>query len=254
MKKESLTRILIALAVVLVTTKLAFFNNVKLVDSLKVMKPVYKLKPKTSEKEEMFRLGLDLKGGVYVVLEAKKEDAADTKSVNDEDMEKLVEVLDRRVNGMGVSEATVQRSGENRVIVEIPGVTDTEQAIKMIGKTALLEFKLVQEDGSLGPALVTGRELVNADVTYDELGRPQIGFELNPDGAKKFAEVTAKNIGKNLAITLDGVQQTAPRIQSEIPGGRGVITGNYDFEEAKSMATLLKAGALPLKVEIMELH
>ncbi len=195
------------------------------------------------------KLGLDLKGGVYVVLEAKSEEG---EVIDNSAMERLTEVLDRRINGLGVAESVVQRSGEKRVIIELPGVKDTEEAIKLIGKTALLEFKLVNEDESLGETLLTGKDLVKADVTYDNLGRPQIAFELNAEGAKLFAEITRKNIGKKLAITLDGEIQTAPVINTEIPGGAGVITGNYTVEEAKATATLLNAGALPVKAEILE--
>ncbi|BDU50780.1 protein translocase subunit SecD [Haliovirga abyssi] len=195
------------------------------------------------------RLGLDLKGGVYVVLEA--QDTKEAK-VDNQAMDRLVEVLDRRVNGLGVSEPVIQRSGDRRVIVELPGVKDTEEAIKVIGKTALLEFRLLKSDGSLGDVLLTGKELKKADVSFDRLGRPQIGFELTTKGAKIFADITKKNIGKQLAITLDGAQQTAPTIQSEIPGGKGVITGSYTVDEAKKMATLLNAGALPVKVKMLE--
>ncbi len=199
-------------------------------------------------------LGLDLKGGVYVVLEAQKE--ADSNGniaeINSDDMARLVEVLDRRINGLGVAESRVQLSGLDRVIIEIPGVTDTEQAVNMIGKTALLEFKLVGQNGELYETGLTGRDLEKADVSFDQLGRPQISFSLNKDGQDLFGEITKNNIGKQLAITLDGEIQSAPTIQSAIPGGQGQITGSYTLEEAKSFATLLNAGALPVKAEILE--
>lgn len=195
------------------------------------------------------KLGLDLKGGAYVVMQAVPEEG---KEISAGDMERLIEVLDRRVNGLGVSEAIVQKSGETRVIIELPGVKDTEKAVETIGKTALLEFKLMEDNGSLTDTGLTGRDLVKADVSYDNLGRPQIEFELNTDGAKKFAEITRNNIGRQLAVTLDGETQTAPRINSEIPGGKGVITGDYTIEDAKSTATLLNAGALPVNAEILE--
>lgn len=194
-------------------------------------------------------LGLDLKGGVYVVLQAKPEAG---KAINQQDMKNLVEVLDRRINGLGVSEPRVSISGDDRVIVELPGIKDTEEAVKLIGKTALLEFQLVEKDGKLTKTGLDGRALKKADVATGQLGEVQISFELTADGAKKFAEITRNNIGRQLAITLDGETQTAPTIQSEIPGGKGVITGNYTVEEAKKMATLLNAGALPLTAEILE--
>ena len=195
------------------------------------------------------KLGLDLKGGVYVVLEAVPDEGV---TLDDAAMNRLIEVLDRRINGLGVAESVVQKAGSNRVIIELPGINNTEDAIKMIGKPALLEFKLENPDGTLGETLLTGGALKKADVSYDNLGRPQIQFEMNQEGAVKFAEITRNNIGKKLAITLDGKVQTAPMINSEIPSGNGVITGNYTVEEAKATATLLNAGALPVKAEIVE--
>lgn len=195
------------------------------------------------------KLGLDLKGGVYVVLEAVPEEGV---TIDDSAMNRLIEVLDRRINGLGVAESLVQKAGNNRVIIELPGISNTEDAINMIGKTALLEFKIENPDGTLGETLLTGGALKKADVTHDNLGRPQIQFEMNQEGAIKFAEITRNNIGRKLAITLDGKVQTAPMINSEIPSGNGVITGNYTLEEAKATATLLNAGALPVKAEVVE--
>lgn len=198
--------------------------------------------------EKPIKLGLDLKGGVYVVLEAKEEGT----KLDANAMDRLVEVLDRRINGMGVAESIVQKTGSNRVIIELPGVQNSEEAVKMIGKTALMEFKILGKDGTLGETLLTGSALKKAAVSYDNLGRPQIAFEMTPEGAVKFAEITRNNIGKQLAITLDGKIQTAPSINTEISGGNGVISGSYTVEEAKAAATLLNAGALPVKAEIVE--
>lgn len=199
--------------------------------------------------EKPVKLGLDLKGGVYVVLQAKPEKNA---KLDKEAMNRLIEVLDRRINGLGVAESVVQKAGDDRVIIELPGLTNSDEAIKMIGKTALLEFKIMNDDNSLGKTLLTGGALKKADVSYDNLGRPQIQFEMNIEGAKQFAKITRENIGKRLAITLDGEVQTAPMINSEIPSGNGVITGSYTVDEAKKTATLLNAGALPVKAEIVE--
>ena len=195
------------------------------------------------------KLGLDLKGGAYVVLEAV--DDGNTK-IDKDAMNRLIEVLDRRINGIGVAESVIQKAGDRRVIIELPGLQNTEDAINLIGKTALMEFKLMNDDGTLGETLLTGSALKKADVSYDNLGRPQISFEMTQEGAAAFAKITRENIGKQLAITLDGVEQTAPRINSEIPSGNGVITGNYTVDEAKGTATLLNAGALPIKAEVVE--
>ena len=200
--------------------------------------------------KEPVKLGLDLKGGVYAVLEATPEDGGT--EIDDETMNSLIEVLDRRINGIGVAESVVQKAGSNRVIIELPGISDTTEAINMIGKTALLEFKIMDEHGNLGPTLLTGGALKKAQVGYGNLGEPQINFEMKPEGAIEFARITRENVGKQLAIVLDGKVQTAPVIRTEIPGGTGSISGNYTVEEAKRTATLLNSGALPIKAEIIE--
>lgn len=200
--------------------------------------------------KEPVKLGLDLKGGVYAVLEATPEKEEDV--IDNETMNSLIEVLDRRINGIGVAESVVQKAGNNRVIIELPGVSDTTEAINMIGKTALLEFKIMDENGNLGPTLLTGGALKKAQVGYGNLGEPQINFEMKPEGAIEFARITRENVGKQLAIVLDGKVQTAPVIRTEIPGGTGSISGNYTVEEAKRTATLLNSGALPIKAEIVE--
>ena len=199
---------------------------------------------------EPVKLGLDLKGGVYAVLEAAPEKEEDV--IDNETMNSLIEVLDRRINGIGVAESVVQKAGNNRVIIELPGISDTTEAINMIGKTALLEFKIMDENGNLGPTLLTGGALKKAQVGYGNLGEPQINFEMKPEGAIEFARITRENVGKQLAIVLDGKVQTAPVIRTEIPGGTGSISGNYTVEEAKRTATLLNSGALPIKAEIVE--
>ncbi len=222
MKKSTLMKLFFSLAVVFCAAYITFTKPIK--------------------------LGLDLKGGVYAVLEAEEKDT----KLDPQSMDRLVEVLDRRINGMGVAESAVQKTGNNRVIIELPGVENTEEAVQMIGKTALMEFKIQNEDGTLGETLLTGSALKKAAVSYDNLGRPQIQFEMTQEGAVKFAEITRNNIGKKLAITLDGKIQTAPMINTEIAGGNGVISGSYTVEEAKATATLLNAGALPVKAEIVE--
>lgn len=200
--------------------------------------------------KEPIKLGLDLKGGVYAVLEAEPKEKGEV--ITNETMDSLIEVLDRRINGIGVAESVVQRTGTNRVIIELPGVKDTKEAIKVIGKTALLEFRILDKDGKLGETLLTGESLKKAQLGYGQLGEPQINFELKPEGAIKFAKITRENIGNQLAIVLDGKVQTAPVIKSEIPGGSGSISGNYTAEEAKKTAMLLNSGSLPIKATIIE--
>lgn len=243
MKKDLLVKLGIIGVIVLIAAWFAFFKNVDLVETLKAGRAV-------KNADSPVKLGLDLKGGVYVVLEAKPVD--DKTKIDAQSMGRLVEVMDRRINALGVTEPTIQRNGENRIIIELPGLKDSQSAIDTIGKTALLEFKMKNDDGTLGPTLLTGKSLKRADVTFDSIGNPQIAFEMDAEGAKEFAKITRANIGKRLAITLDGEEQTAPTIQSEIPTGNGVITGEYNVDDAKKMALLLNAGALPLKVDILE--
>lgn len=197
------------------------------------------------------RLGLDLRGGVYAVLEAQ---GTEENPVTNESMNRLVTVLNRRINSIGVAESVIQRAGSDRVIIEMPGVKNPDEAINLIGKTALLEFRIMKDNGELGPTLLTGTELSRASVGTGEFGRPQINFEMTTQGASRFAEITRNNKGRVLAITLDGEIQTAAKINDEIPGGRGVITGNFTRESAMQTASLLDAGALPLRANIIEIR
>lgn len=192
------------------------------------------------------KLGLDLSGGVRIVLEA--EDTATVQATNDA-IDAAVGVIDKRVNSLGVSEATVVREGaaSKRIIVELPGWEDPERAKELIGKTALLEFKT--EDGKV---IVTGSHLKNAQLVFSQeqssLGEPEISFELDEEGTKAFAEATAANIGKKITIYLDNQVLMSPTVNDAIADGKGVITGGFTAEEASNYALLLKSGALPVKL------
>ena len=194
-------------------------------------------------------LGLDLRGGTSVVLEAQEEDG---KKLQPDTMDKVREIVQRRVDGLGVSEPVIQKSGENRLIVELAGIKNAQEAIDLIGTTAKLEFKIKTGDNSYGPTVLDGSAIKNAYVQQDQFGKPMIGFELNDEGAVKFAEITRTNRDKQLAIMLDGKEQSAPVIRSEIPGGKGSISGSFTYESAQNLANLLKAGALPVNIQIME--
>jgi len=169
------------------------------------------------------KLGLDLSGGVRIVLEA--EDTATVQATNDA-IDAAVGVIDKRVNSLGVSEATVVREGaaSKRIIVELPGWEDPERAKELIGKTALLEFKT--EDGKV---IVTGSHLKNAQLVFSQeqssLGEPEISFELDAEGTKAFADATAANIGKKITIYLDNQVLMSPTVNDAIADGKGVITG-----------------------------
>jgi preprotein translocase subunit SecD len=192
------------------------------------------------------KLGLDLSGGVRIVLEA--EDTATVQATSDA-IDAAVGVIDKRVNSLGVSEATVVREGatSKRIIVELPGWEDPERAKELIGKTALLEFKT--EDGKV---IVTGSHLKNAQLVFSQeqssLGEPEISFELDEEGTKAFADATAANIGKKITIYLDNQVLMSPTVNDAIADGKGVITGGFTAEEASNYALLLKSGALPVKL------
>jgi len=187
-----------------------------------------------------------------------------------------------------VTEPVIQKAGEDCILIQLPGIKDPERAIEIIGKTALLEFKLVDDDNKLldqalsgnvpegyevaylvrkdergirqqGPALLLKKEaelngsgLKDAYIGIDSNGFPEVRLEFNREGAKKFARVTGTNIEKRLAIVLDGRVQSAPVIKDCISGGKAQITGRFTMDEAKDLAIVLRAGALPAKLSIIQ--
>lgn len=188
--------------------------------------------------------GLDLQGGTHVVLEAVDTPEA---KVDEDAVQRVVKIIERRVNELGLTEPIIQRQGERRVIVELPGVKDPEKAIEMIGKTALLEF----QDES-GTTVLTGKDLKDAKAQIDQSNRNLVSLEFSPEGATKFAELTTKNVGKHIAILLDKQMLTNPVVEEPISGGKAVITGNRTIEEAQRVAILLRSGSLPVKMEVLE--
>src|SRR5262249_3073827 len=199
-----------------------------------------------------------------------------------------LETIRNRVDQFGVSEPSIVQQGDNRILVQLPGVQDPERAKALIGKTALLEFKMLDERvdvetalrGALPPgdeilyqrrvdketreerkipfvvqkkALLTGRDLATARVSIDQnTGEPYVSVEFNSAGAKAFAELTEANVGKRLAIVLDGNVHSAPVIRERIPSGRAQITGGFTTQEATDLAIVLRAGALPAPVNVLE--
>lgn len=192
------------------------------------------------------KLGLDLSGGVRIVLEAQDTESA--KATNDA-INAAVGVIDKRINALGVSEAVAVREGSTskRILVELPGWQDPERAKEIIGKTALLEFKT--EDGKV---VVSGKDLTDAKLVFsqaqDTLGQPEISFTLNAAGKTAFADATQANIGKKISIYLDGQLLMSPTVESAITDGAGVITGGFTAQEASNYALLLKSGSLPVKL------
>ncbi len=201
-------------------------------------------------------LGLDLAGGSYLVFEA------DTSTISVERKKESVEgvrdIIERRVNLFGVSEPTVRTSSYQdklRVIVELPGIKDTNSAIGLIGKTAQLVFAQVGENENEGltPTDLTGADLEDANVQFDQkTSKPVVAIRFSDAGAKKFEDLTAKNVGKPLPIILDKTVISAPVVQDRISGGSAIITGSFTTDEAKNLAIQLNAGALPVPVNLVE--
>ncbi len=219
-----------------------------------------------------FKLGLDLKSGSHLVYRA------DTSALSQSDvtgaMESLREVIERRVNLFGVSEPIVQTEeggvlggGEERLIVELPGVTDLEEAKALIGKTPLLEFKLMRpameklSEEELGAKTVdevfastqlTGRFLEKSQLVFDQTtGEPQVLLTFNTEGSDLFAAMTKENIGHVLAIFLDGVPISTPVIRQEITGGKATISGGFNPAEARDLVRNLNYGALPVPITLL---
>jgi preprotein translocase subunit SecD len=201
--------------------------------------------------------------------------------------EQALETIRNRIDQFGVAEPTIQLQGGDQIVIQLPGIKDPKRAIELIGKTALLEFKLVAEDGSLEDAmkgdipadcellyqkevsakgevkrtpfllkkktLLTGDRLVNAQVQIDSrFNEPYVAMEFDARGGKIFERITGKNIKKRLAIILDNSVYSAPVIQDRIAGGHAQITGRFSMEEARDLAIVLRAGSLPAPVKILE--
>ena len=188
--------------------------------------------------------GLDLQGGTHVVLQAV--DTPEFK-VDDDAVNRSVTIIERRINGLGLTEPVIQRQGKDRIIVELPGVKDPENAIAMLGRTALMQFK-----DDKGNVVLTGKDLKDARAQVGQGNAAVVSLEFTSEGAQKFADLTARNIGRTIAIELDGKVLTAPVVQEAITGGRAQISGQRSVEEAEQLAILLRSGSLPVKIEVME--
>ena len=193
-----------------------------------------------------------------------------------------IEIVRRRLDELGTTEPTIQRSGDDRVLIQVPGFDDPQRIKDLLGQTASLDFRMVDERGSLQDALagrvppgsellfepgrggepspllvrkrpdVTGENLDLAQATVDQFGRPAVAIRFDTSGARKFGRLTAENVGRRFAIVLDGEVISAPEIQEAIPGGNGQITGNFTVESAEQLAILLRAGALPAPLTYLE--
>lgn len=206
-----------------------------------------------------YHLGLDLQGGAHLVYQA---DVANVKGISaQEAMDSVREVIERRVNFLGVAEPLVQvaqSSGNWRLIVDLAGVDDINQAIKSIGETPFLEFREEKAQDAGGDALgfaptsLNGSFLNRAQVQFDPTtSEPIVSLEFNEEGAKLFEELTRVNLNKRIAIYLDGLPISAPTVQSVISGGSAVISGRFSLSEAQELATRMNAGALPVPITLI---
>ncbi|OIO39323.1 MAG: hypothetical protein AUJ71_00955 [Candidatus Omnitrophica bacterium CG1_02_49_16] len=224
------------------------------------------------------KLGLDLQGGMHLILRvdtSKLEGKA-----KDDASGRAMEIIRNRIDQFGVSEPSIQMEGADRIVVQLPGVTDRERALALLGKTALLEFKVVSEDkeklkealAGKVPAghklyksdeageylledkvLLTGKYITNAAVNFEsQFNEPVVSLEFNPEGAKIFSEVTGAYVGQRLAIVLDDKVQSAPVINEKIPSGRAQISGRFNYDSANDLAIALRAGALPAPIIVEE--
>ena len=201
------------------------------------------------------------------------------KALEKQVIDQSLEIIRRRVDETGTREPTIQRQGRKRVLVQVPGLGSSEELIALLGKTAKLTFNEVvamdtnsnfptkldetvvgsEQDKELFFLLkkrpvVSGENLTNAQPSFDENGLPAVSFNFNPSAALKFGNYTKENIGSPFAIVLDDVVISAPTIRSHIPGGSGIITGNFSVEESNRLAILLRSGALPAEIEVLELR
>lgn len=211
--------------------------------------------------------------GLLIVTLSEAERIA----TDDRTMRQSLEIIRRRVDEVGTREPTIQRQGERRILIQVPGIGSAEELKSLIGTTAKLTFHPVvrtTSDANANPGarnillpdaedngryyvlekspVVTGEELVDAQPSFDQNGQPAVNFRFNATGGRKFGQYTAENIGNPFAIVLDDEVISAPVIQSYIPGGSGIITGRFTVEESTELAVLLRAGALPAKMDFLE--
>lgn len=219
-----------------------------------------------------FRLGLDLSGGTQLLYKA---DTSAISGDTEESLDALRETIERRVNLFGVAEPIVQREkgssvageGEERLIIELPGVTDANEAIRQIGQTPVLEFRMLKEDvvqnastsasmdDQFGPAILTGRHISRAELQFGQAGglanEAVVVIHFDSEGRGIFANTTRDNVGKVFGIFLDGVPISTPVINEAIPDGTAVISGNFTPDAARELVRGLNFGALPVPIELL---
>jgi len=216
------------------------------------------------KKDFTTKLGLDLKGGSSLIFEA------DTGKVKKEDLNDALnsarDVIERRINFFGVTEPQIQtvKTGDKyRLNVDLPGINNYEEAIKLIGQTAQLTFRELpgEKIATNTPIFLqltkdtglSGIHILKSTVEFDsQTGKPQVGLKFNQKGTELFASITKRNIGKPVGIFLDNIPLTTPNVQTEIPDGSAVITGNFTTDETKKLVIAINSGALPLPIKLVE--
>ncbi len=214
------------------------------------------------QKEFSFRQGLDIQGGMQVVLQADMAEIPATDRVTA--LESAREVILRRVDLFGIAEPVVQTSIANdqyRLLVELPGLTEADQALELVGQTAQLEFSLLlgvnEATDSAGvqivPTGLTGKQLKRSSVQFDQTtGEPVVALEFDTEGREQFSAITTEHTGEMLAILLDQSIVMAPRINTPIIDGQAIITGGFSVDDAKQLSIQLNAGALPVPISVLE--
>ncbi len=199
-----------------------------------------------ADREVGIKRGLDIAGGLYVLLEAVE---TGDRELDEDAIERAITVIRMRVDELGVAEPIIAAQGEDRIRIELPDLEDVEQARSIIGRTALLSFV-----GPDGEEVVTGANLVQAraERTPEVTPYPYVSLEFDQEGARVFAEATGKYLGQPISIVLDGEVISSPIVRSVITDGRANIEGNFDFEEAANLALLLRSGALPVELRELE--
>ncbi|AEE91328.1 Protein translocase subunit SecD [Tepidanaerobacter acetatoxydans Re1] len=191
--------------------------------------------------KESIKLGLDLRGGVSVLLEAKPKPG---EKVTDEKMTGAENVIRSRIDQLGVTEPVIVRQGDTRILVELPGVEDSQRALEIIGKTASLQFV-----GPDNEVILTGDNVKDAKAVYGQQNEPMVSLKFDSEGAKKFAKATEKYLKQPIAIVLDEQLISAPTVEDVITNGEAVITNIQSIENAAELAALIRAGALPVDLE-----
>ena len=191
-------------------------------------------------------------------------------SLNNAALKQSIEIIRRRIDDVGTKEPTILQRGDKRILVELPGIDNPERIKDLLGKTAQLTFRLVQDDDGFGSekliisetneelmvnkrVVISGENLIDAQPKFDsQSNQPIVSFTLDRLGAQKFGKITTENVGKRLAIVLDNAVISAPQIREPITGGTGTISGGFSFQESTDLALLLRSGALPAPINIVE--